>query len=379
MDEPKVKKKRGRKPKPKTEDTKPKIKKKRGRKPKPKTIEDLKPKVKKKKGRKPKIKNLEQTKKPVNKKIDNVILHLPIHSEQLDSEFVEDAYYKYTPEIPTSPKGYYSQDYEKYEKTSSLTKKTKKNIDLNIVGNEDIADIETDPVLENSGVKTDLYSEIDEKINFNDMINIMHKNKTFFKDNSKSIETKSNIMTQFIESNKRGDWPKKTSIYCYWCCQPFSTPPCGLPKRYINNVFYLYGCFCSPECAAAYNFNTFSSDEVWEYYSLLNLLYKDLYDTKIKLAPPRNSLDIFGGHMNIQEFRAFNNNYKKTMSEVMPPIYALIPQLEEKYIEKTQKKTFVPIDMEKVKRAKENLRLKRSKPVSKYKNTLESCMNLKYL
>ena len=94
MDEPKVKKKRGRKPKPKTEDTKPKIKKKRGRKPKPKTIEDLKPKVKKKKGRKPKIKNLEQTKKPVNKKIDNVILHLPIHSEQLDSEFVEDAYYK---------------------------------------------------------------------------------------------------------------------------------------------------------------------------------------------------------------------------------------------------------------------------------------------
>ena len=36
----------------------------------------------------------------------------------------------------------------------------------------------------------------------------------------------------------------------------------------------------------------------------------------------------------------------------MPPIYALIPQLEEKYIEKTKKKTFVPIDMEKVKRAK---------------------------
>ena len=75
-------------------------------------------------------------------------------------------------------------------------------------------------------------------------------------------------------------------------------------------------------------------------HSLLNLLYKDLYNEKIKLAPPRNSLDIFGGHMNIQEFRSYNNNYKKKIQEVMPPIYALIPQFK-KNIEKT-KKTFVP-------------------------------------
>ena len=54
-------KKRGRKPKPKTEeDLKPKIKKKRGRKPKPKTEEDLLPKVHKKRGRKPKQKTEEE-------------------------------------------------------------------------------------------------------------------------------------------------------------------------------------------------------------------------------------------------------------------------------------------------------------------------------
>ena len=376
-DIPKVKKKRGRKPKPKTQETVQKVKKKRGRKPKPKTIEDLKPKVKKKKGRKPKLKNLETSDKEINKKTDNVILYLPIHSEQLDSEFVEDAYYKYKPDIPSSPKGYYAQDYDKYEKTTELVKKTKNKKD-----DSDIAidsDITISEELELSTVDNNLFKEIDDKIHFKDMIKIMDKNKKFFKDTTKSIETKTEIMTQFIEGNKRGEWPKKTSIYCYWCCQPFSSPPCGLPKKYINNKFYLYGCFCSPECAAAYNFNQYSSDEVWEYYSLLNLLYKDLYDTKIKLAPPRNSLDIFGGHMNIQEFRKYNNNYNKTIKTVMPPVYALIPQLEEKYIEKRVKKTFVPIDMEKVKRAKENLRLKRSKPVSKYKNTLESCMNLKYL
>ena len=377
VEEPKVKKKRGRKPKPKTDADKPKIKKKRGRKPKPKTVEDLKPKVKKKKGRKPKIKNIETSPKDINKKTDNVILYLPIHSEQLDSEFVEDSYYKYNPDIPSSPKGYYSDYYDQYEKTNDIKNK-KTNLDNK---NDEVIDsnISVDPELETSKVDSQLFNEIDDKIHFKDMIKIMDKNKKYFKDTSKSIETKTNIMTQFIESNKRGEWPKKTSIYCYWCCQPFSCPPCGLPKKYISNTFYLYGCFCSPECAAAYNFNQYSSDEVWEYYSLLNLLYKDLYKEKIKLAPPRNSLDIFGGHMNIQEFRSYNNNYKKKIQEVMPPIYALIPQLEEKYIEKTKKKTFVPIDMEKVKRAKENLRLKRSKPVSKYKNTLESCMNLKYL
>ena len=60
---PTVKKKRGRKPKPKTaEDLKPKVKKKRGRKPKPKTAEDLKPKIRKKRGRKPKKKFMVFTK-----------------------------------------------------------------------------------------------------------------------------------------------------------------------------------------------------------------------------------------------------------------------------------------------------------------------------
>ena len=76
MVDEKVKKKRGRKPKPKTlEDLKPKVKKKRGRKPKPKTMEDLKPKVKKKKGRKPKIKLEDTNKSDFNKKTDNVIVY----------------------------------------------------------------------------------------------------------------------------------------------------------------------------------------------------------------------------------------------------------------------------------------------------------------
>ena len=45
---------------------------------------------------------------------------------------------------------------------------------------------------------------------------------------------------------------------------------------------------------------------------------------------------------------------------------------------KTDKSVFIPLDMKKVSKAQENLRLKRKVP-NKNKNTLENCMQLKYL
>ena len=42
------------------------------------------------------------------------------------------------------------------------------------------------------------------------------------------------------------------------------------------------------------------------------------------------------------------------------------------------KKNFIPLDNNKIDDASNNLKIKRSKPLNKYKNTLESCMNLKY-
>jgi hypothetical protein len=39
---------------------------------------------------------------------------------------------------------------------------------------------------------------------------------------------------------------------------------------------------------------------------------------------------------------------------------------------------FIPVDQERVLEANENLKLKRKRPVSDAKNTLESCMNLQF-
>ena len=53
---------------------------------------------------------------------------------------------------------------------------------------------------------------------------------------------------------------------------------------------------------------------MWERYSLLNHLYSQIYDTPdltVKLAPPRQSLKIFGGKLTIDEFRDCNTDYLK--------------------------------------------------------------------
>ena len=86
------------------------------------------------------------------------------------------------------------------------------------------------------------------------------------------------VMYEFLDANKKGEWPMSTNIYCMWCCHPFEGPPCAVPVRYVDEVFYVWGCFCSFNCAAAYNFKEYKVSEVWERYSLLNLLYKKIFD-----------------------------------------------------------------------------------------------------
>merc|ERR1712072_1393611 len=81
------------------------IKKKRGRKPKPKLPEDDLPKIPKKRGRKPKDrygivpKNLTLT-APVNNDNEHIILHLPIRSSQIgQNQMLEKTLLEYNPEL----------------------------------------------------------------------------------------------------------------------------------------------------------------------------------------------------------------------------------------------------------------------------------------
>ena len=201
--------------------------------------------------------------------------------------------------------------------------------------------------------------------------------------NNEKIIMKKNlnkVMYEFLEANKKGEWPMSTNIYCMWCCHPFEGPPCAVPVRYVDEVFYVWGCFCSFNCAAAYNFKEYKVSEVWERYSLLNLLYKKIFDKpfiKIKPAPPREVLTIFGGYLNIDDYRKNMIINDREYKIIRPPIVSIVPKVEESIIEFSSNQP-IPVDKDKIEKAVEKLKLKRGKPLAKNTQTLDNFMEIKY-
>jgi hypothetical protein len=187
------------------------------------------------------------------------------------------------------------------------------------------------------------------------------------------------LLKEFEMKSKTMEWPTTTNICCYWCCHQFKNPPFGIPIKYTNGIFHVYGCFCGLECAAAYNFDTARScDEVWERYQLINLLARSIdYKQKVKVAPPRLTLKMFGGYMDINEFRQFSDTSKFSNIN-FPPMLTMTQQIEElNETDVISEYKYIPLDIERINRYKEKITMKRTKPVKEFKNTLDSLMNLK--
>lgn len=363
----KVPKKRGRKPKIKpensTEVSEKKVPKKRGRKPKIKTGEEEK-KVPKKRGRKPN--SLIKTENKViqeNKYLKDNVLHLKINTEELNNNILTDIY-NYNPEI-NNPKPYEPEN--QIFKSSNFNLKEEKTEDNNI---------KEEKIYESETIFKDEKNIIENEEKFeNKKKNIQYNNMGLKKKKVKSL------MVYFNEYNKRREWPKNSDIKCFWCCHNFDTVPCAIPTKYTNGNFYVFGNFCSKECTASYNFDMNDSN-VWERYSLLNYLYSIITDNKnlkIKLAPSKLCLSIFGGNLSIEEFRKCNEDNSLNYKVVFPPMISVIPTCEEikKDVLKTNKSMFIPIDKDRIIKVNNDLRLKRKNPISN-KNTLENCMKLTY-
>lgn len=193
------------------------------------------------------------------------------------------------------------------------------------------------------------------------------------------------LLSDFQEKSKVGEWPSSTLVHCYWCCHGFSTPPLGLPIRYLNGRFHVIGCFCSLECASAYNFDHMGRDSVDDClmrHSLLNALSIKLGLAPIvRQAPDRLALQIFGGHMSIDEFRAHSASISGATSRLIvntPPMHCVTQHIEEISDHDLQSEyRYVPLDTDRISRYQEKVRLARTKPLSNFKNTLDHTMNIK--
>jgi hypothetical protein len=202
--------------------------------------------------------------------------------------------------------------------------------------------------------------------------------------------TKVDLMVQYREGIASQKLPETVSIGCFWCTYKFTHKPCVIPEREEKGVYRVYGNFCCPECAVSYLLQESMDPHVrWERMALLHRIYDREGKGRVFPAPARESLELFGGPMNIEQFRATVRAGKVRVDVHMPPMVSILGSIDTKPIDffDTSLKNMMLHGMnggaganssleKKTERGEESLRLKRSKPLKDRDSTLDSVMNI---
>uniref|UniRef100_A0A6C0JVM5 MYM-type domain-containing protein n=1 Tax=viral metagenome TaxID=1070528 RepID=A0A6C0JVM5_9ZZZZ len=164
---------------------------------------------------------------------------------------------------------------------------------------------------------------------------------------------------------------------CFWCCNGFGWTACVLPKFYdtYKNIYIAEGHFCSPECALAYNYADchLSDSSKWLQHCLLRTLYSEAYTTRdLTPAPPRSLLRMFGGSLDIAQYREYTSGDNHIVHSETPPIRLLFPSMNVQGPLRDIKK-YVCLSSDVIEKASEHLRLRRTKPVNVNIPTLDMC------
>jgi hypothetical protein len=131
-------------------------------------------------------------------------------------------------------------------------------------------------------------------------------------------------------------WKEATNIWCWWCVHPFTNSPFGLPIKFDNNTYQIQGCFCSLNCAKAYNVkeNNYRMSEV---NSLIEDFRRDIFGVNsypVTMAPPRQTLRVFGGYLTIEDFRKEFFCLNKNTIMLSPTVAPVRNFFEEEYHDK---------------------------------------------
>ena len=334
-----------------------KVPKKRGRKPKNKPVEV---KVPKKRGRKPTGKILSLAKGEITK-IENdedcIIAHIPLQDSDIE---------KYSKKS-TSKSYNNSSDSE-----DSLNTENKSN-------NNELS-------LENPTLFNDKKSNTENKyINYLEKkVDKLKKELDYHNDKNSSTEVFANdyniekLTENVINIEDNNISLKNKNIHCWWCCHKFENTPFPLPNKFYKNKFHVFGVFCSPSCALSYNLDM-NDHKIWERNSLIIKLYNILTEEKIDVinpALPRQSLEIFGGSYNIEDYRKSCNTIYNSRF-IIPPMVPITTLIEESYKERNKYKWNKKVNINRYNKLTKNIKLKRTKPLNDKQNNLEKVMGLR--
>jgi len=106
--------------------------------------------------------------------------------------------------------------------------------------------------------------------------------------------------------NGRVDWRAPTAIACWHCCHAFDGESVSIPSNYdpYERKYVVHGNFCSLRCAKGYIMASATADSA-NLTSIFTQMARDIYGVHtVHAAPPRVTLQLFGGPYTIHKFRA---------------------------------------------------------------------------
>lgn len=267
------------------------IKKKRGRKPKnfyQETAETEPELLKKKRGRKKKY-EIENSEKLLNREHPNNFNHSVIYSDDEETSMTDTVKNVSFGNLNITVSRKPINSIEDFR--SKIIEKSKKSL----IDENEYSDEET-PLPENEHFEKH-YTE-NEK--YTPEANVINKEQSLKR--LRVVTTLKNVIQE-------DSWPESCDVCCWWCCHQFEGSPCTLPTKYdpLRKRFTFTGIFCSWNCTKAYNIDR-NDHMKHERSAILSLLVKNLSSVDesicIKAAPARQCLKMFGGYMDIEQFRA---------------------------------------------------------------------------
>ena len=203
--------------------------------------------------------------------------------------------------------------------TSTIKKTTKKNIIDSMIRTTESDDIIIQLPISQSKINTIINNNDNQDIKI--LVPTPYESNSYFMNDAENISQEVNIEYQKTYSNNNNN------SHCFWCCHSIDNIVYSMPYNYdtINDSYFVFGSFCSLQCANAYNFSVHgSSDKVWEINSWIQMLGKRYgFTNTIRPAPSKYLLKMFGGNLTIEEFREAHIKSDKTYVLNIPPMISI--------------------------------------------------------
>ena len=192
---------------------------------------------------------------------------------------------------------------------------------------------------------------------------------------------KGQLLIQYKGSEEIRKIPESSNTACMWCCHTFEGRPVVLPLHDHGDHLRVFGNFCCPECAMSYLFDSRQDSHMrWEQLALLNRVYSDSVGGKIYPAPTRAVLNLFGGMYSIEEYRALIRQQKVRVDIHLPPMVSILATMDTKpvdFYDVSLTRNVMDSVKERLHKAEEVLKLRRTKPLKAWESTLDACINLR--